>query len=289
MRLTGRRDPDLIAAQRIATLTLPGFLLIVVLFLYPLLSLAFSSVLTDDGQFSLEHYRRIFYTPVYVHVMVKTFWVSGAVTLFCVLLGYPLGYAIASSRGVTRSLLLIVVLMPLWTNLLVRSYGWIVVLHPSGLVNSVLMATGIVSEPLTLVYNTTGLLIGMTHIMLPYMTLPVAATMQKMNPDFTRAARSLGASPYRTFLHVYFPLSLPGVFAGAILVFVLSIGFFVIPALLGGRQDIMIAQLINFNLTTTLNWGFAAALCTILLVATMGLYVIANRWFRFGTLWGDLR
>lgn len=283
-----RRDPDLLPARRRAALVLPGLLVVLLLFVYPLLTLVGSSF-SDGGALSLVHYARIVNTPVYTHVLLKTFWISAAVTLFCFLLGYPLGFAIAHSRGVVRALLLTAVLMPFWTNLLVRAYGWIVTLHPSGLVNSLLMGAGLVDEPLALVYNTTGTLIGMTQIMLPYMALPVAAIMEKMDVNLTQAARSLGASPVRTFLYVYFPLTLPGVFAGALLVFVLCLGFFVIPALLGGRRDILIAQLINFNLTTTLNWGFAAALCTILLVTTMGIYLVANRWFRFGMLWGDER
>lgn len=267
---------------------MPGLLFLAGLYVYPLSTLVATSV-QGEGGLTLEHYARVWNVPAYTQVLFKTLWVSGAVTALCFLMGYPLAYAVARSRGVVRALLLVAILMPFWTNLLVRSYGWIATLHPNGLVNAILTGTGLVSEPLPLVFNTTGVLIGMSQIMLPYMTLPLAAVMGRMDDSLLLAARSLGASPLRTFVHVFFPLTLPGVFAGALLVFVLSIGFFVIPALLGGRRDILLAQLVHFNLTTTLNWGFAAALSTVLLVATLGIYVAANRWFRLGTLWGEAR
>lgn len=281
-------DPDAAPARRRALLLLPGLLFLVGLYVYPLSSLVATSVQGDTG-LTLEHYTRVWNVPAYTRVLVKTLWVSGAVTALCFLMGYPLAYAVVRAQGVVRALLLIAILMPFWTNLLVRSYGWIVILHPSGLVNTLLKGLGLIEEPLPLVFNTTGVLIGMSQIMLPYMALPLAAVMQRMDYSLLQAARSLGASPLRTFVHVFFPLTLPGVFAGALLVFVLSIGFFVIPALLGGRRDILLAQLVHFNLTTTLNWEFAAALSTVLLVATLGIYIVANRWFRLSTLWGEAR
>jgi len=283
----GSSDPDAASARKRAALVLPALVFILVLFVYPLLSLIGTSFDDHGGGLSLAQYSRAIGTPVYTKILVKTLWVSAAVTALCFSLGYPLAYALSTARGLLKSALLFAVLMPFWTNLLVRAYGWIVALHPHGLVNSALLATGLIREPIPLVYNTTGMLIGMTQIMLPYMTLPLSAAMERMDLRLIHASRSLGASAPRTFLHVFFPLTLPGVFAGALLVFVLCLGFFVIPALLGGRSDILIAQLINYNLTTTLNWSFAAALSTILLVTTLGIYLIAHRWFRLGMLWGE--
>jgi putative spermidine/putrescine transport system permease protein len=281
-------DPDLRPALRRGLLGLPGLLVVALLLLYPLVLLVGLSFQTKTG-WGLDHYQRMVDQPVYRQVLWRTVWISAVVTALDLLLGYPLAVALQRATGRTRALVLAAVLMPFWTNLLVRAYGWIVVLHPNGLINATLTATGLVAEPLALVQNTTGVLIGMTQIMLPYMVIPIAAQIEKMDARLLHAARSLGASPWRTFRHVFFPLTLPGVFAGALVVFVLCLGFFVIPALLGGRRDVLIAQLIHFNLTTVLNWEFAAALSTVLLVATLAIFLVAQRWFRLGTLWTEAR
>jgi ABC-type spermidine/putrescine transport system permease subunit I len=289
--MAGRRnaDPDLRHALRRGLMGLPELLIVAALLLYPLALLVETSFRTKTGEFGLDQYVRIATTPVYGLVLWKTAWVAALVTLIDFLIGYPFAVALSRARGWWRGLLLIAIMMPFWTNLLVRAYGWIVVLHPNGLVNTLLMGLGLVSEPLDLVQNTTGVLIGMVQIMLPYMVLPISAQIEKLDLRLLLAARSLGASTPRTFIHVYFPMTLPGVFAGALVVLVLSLGFFVIPALLGGRRDVLIAQLIDFNLTKVLNWEFAAALGTILLVATMGLFLAAQRWFRLDQLWTEAR
>jgi len=282
-------DPDRRRALRRGLMGLPALLVVASLLLYPLALLVETSFRTKAGVFGLDQYVRIATTPVYGLVFWKTAWVAGLVTLIDFIIGYPFAVALSRARGWWRALLLVAIMMPFWTNLLVRAYGWIVVLHPNGLINAVLMGLGLIAEPLDLVQNTTGVLIGMAQIMLPYMVLPISAQIEKLDVRLLQAARSLGASGPRTFLHVYFPLTLPGVFAGALVVLVLSLGFFVIPALLGGRRDILIAQLIDFNLTKVLNWEFAAALGTILLVATMGLFLAAQRWFRLEQLWSEAR
>ena len=282
-------DPDRRRLTRLGLLGLPALLFVAVFLLYPLILLVETSFHAKSGDWSLEQYTRIATTPVYGLVLWKTAWVAGLVTLIDFIVGYPFAVALTRARGWWRLVLLAAVLMPFWTNLLVRTYGWIVVLHPSGLLNTLLMRWGLISEPLELVQNTPGVLIGMTQIMLPYMVLPIAAQIEKMDRRLLQAARSLGASAPRTFWHVYFPLTLPGVFAGALVTLVLSLGFFVIPALLGGRRDVLIAQLIDFNLTKVLNWEFAAALGTILLIVTMGLFVAAQRWFRLDSLWTEAR
>lgn len=284
-----RIDPDRRRLTRMGLLGVPALLFVAIFLLYPLALLIETSFHAKTGAWSLEQYQRIATTPVYALVLWKTAWVAGLVTLIDFIAGYPFAVALTRARGWWRLALLAAVLMPFWTNLLVRTYGWIVVLHPSGLLNTLLLQLGLISEPVELVQNTPGVLIGMTQIMLPYMVLPIAAQMEKMDSRLLQAARSLGASAPRTFWHVYFPLTLPGVFAGSLVTLVLSLGFFVIPALLGGRRDVLIAQLIDFNLTKVLNWELAAALGTILLVVTMGLFLAAQRWFRLDSLWTEAR
>ncbi len=288
-RLRRGADPDRRRLTRLGLLGLPALLFVAVFLLYPLALLIETSFHAKTGAWSLDQYARIAATPVYSLILWKTAWIAGLVTLIDFIVGYPFAVALTRARGTWRLVLLAAVLMPFWTNLLVRTYGWIVVLHPSGLLNTLLLSLGLISEPVELVQNTTGVLIGMTQIMLPYMVLPIAAQIEKMDLRLLQAARSLGASAPRTFWHIYFPLTLPGVFAGALVTLVLSLGFFVIPALLGGRRDVLIAQLIDFNLTKVLNWEFAAALGTILLVVTMGLFVAAQRWFRLDSLWTEAR
>jgi putative spermidine/putrescine transport system permease protein len=283
-----RIDADLRQAGRRALLIVPGLLFILVMFLYPLGSLVATSVRGDHG-LTVAHYQRIWTVPAYTRILGNTLLMAMVVTGLCLLLGYPVAYRLTTARGRWRALLLICILMPFWTNLLVRAYGWMVILHPQGLINAALTSTGLIGNPIPLVHNTTGVVIGMTQVMLPYMVLPIAAVMEGMDPRLLQAASSLGAPPWRTFLHVFLPLTLPGVFAGVLLVFIISLGFFVIPALLGGTRDILVAQLIQFNISTVLNWGFAAALSTVLLTTTLVVYGLAHRWLRLGALWGQAR
>ena len=275
-------DPDRAAQLRRGLLGLPALLLVAVLLLYPLSLLVATSFHDASGAWSLAQYARLVSVPVFRLVLWKTAWLA-------LLIGYPFAVALARAHGSWRLFLLLAVMMPFWTNLLVRAYGWIVVLHPHGLINTVLLDLGLVSEPLDLVQNTTGVLIGMTQIMLPYMVLPIAAQIEKLDTRLLQAARSLGASAPRSFFHVYLPLTLPGVFAGGLTVLVLSLGFFVIPALLGGRRDVLIAQLIDFNLTKVLNCEFAAALGTVLLFLAMAIFAAARSWFRLEQLWSEAR
>lgn len=258
------------------------------MFCYPLGSLVLQSV-WERGGFTLAHYQRLMTVPAYTRVLGNTLLMAGLVTGLCLLLGYPLAYALATARGRAKTLLLVCILMPFWTNLLVRAYGWMVILHPKGVLNTALAAAGLIGSPLPLVQNTTGVVIGMTQVMLPYMVLPLAAVMEGVDPSLLVAARSLGAPPWSTFTRVFLPLTLPGVLAGSLLVFIISLGFFVIPALLGGTRDILLAQLIQFNISTVLNWGFAATLSTVLLATTLAVYGLAHRWLRIGALWGEVR
>jgi ABC-type spermidine/putrescine transport system permease subunit I len=270
-----------------ALLVVPGLIFLTVMFLYPLAGLTARSVY-EQG-FTAEHYERMLTVPAYSKVLLNTVRIALLVTLICILLGYPLAYRLATVSPRWKVVLLICILVPFWTSLLVRTYGWMVILHPGGLLNTLLLRLGLVTAPLELVHNTTGVLIGMTQIMLPYMVLPIAAVMERMDRSLVPAARGLGASPWKSFAWVFLPLSLPGVYAGSLLVFIISLGFFVVPAILGGTEDILIAQLIQFNLSTVLNWGFATALGTVLLVITLLTYAAAARWLNLNALWGESR
>jgi putative spermidine/putrescine transport system permease protein len=214
---------------------------------------------------------------IYRDVLVRTFWISALVTLFCLVLGYPLAYRLATLKERHANLLLILVLLPFWTSLLVRTASWIVLLQREGPVNRILQELGITTAPLQLVFNRTGVLVAMTHVLLPFMVLPLYSTMRGIPPSYMRAARSLGAPPLRAFLRVYLPLSLPGVAAGCLLVFILAIGYYITPALVGGAADQMISSLIAFFTLQTANWGMAAALGSVLLAATVLLYLVYAR------------
>ena len=265
-------------------LILPGFLVVAVLFAWPVAQLVMTSFGDTAGPF--VHYVRIFSEPIYVNVISRTLLISAATAVLCAMLGYPLAYQLTRSGPVGKVLILLCILIPFWTNLLVRSYGWIILLNPQGIINGGLREIGIIDDSIPLVYNTAGVLIGMTQIMLPYMVLPLAAVMSRIDPSIMNAARSLGASPITAFFKIYLPLTLPGLLAGGLLVFMISLGFFVIPALLGGPRNLLLAQLIEFNINHTLNWPFAAALSTVLLVATVVLYWVGDRFFDLGKLWG---
>jgi ABC-type spermidine/putrescine transport system permease subunit I len=280
------RDPERAREWLYALLVLPSLILLLSMFLLPLLWLISASVY--DGGFIGRHYVRLFTVPAYVKVALNTLRMALAVSVICLVVGFPLAYKIATGAGFWRNLLIIAVLMPFWTSVLVRSYGWMVILHPNGILNSALSAAGLISDPLELVHNTTGVLIGMTQIMLPYMVLPLAAVMQRVDPELLRAAKSLGAGPANSFFWIYLPLILPGVVAGSLLVFIISLGFFVVPALLGGTDDLTLAQLIDFNINTTLNWGFAATLSTVLLLSALAIFALAVSVSRKSNLWDGL-
>ena len=267
-----------------AALLAPGVVVMVAFFLVPVAALLALSFTANGG--AAVNYGRFLSQPVYLQVLQRTLLMGAATAAICVVLGYPVAYRLANAGPRGRALLLAFILVPFWTNLLVRAYGWLVLLNPKGILNRYLVDWGLVGEPLSLVHNSTGALIGMVQIMLPYLILPLAASMMRVNPELLRAARSLGARPLSVFFKVYFPLTLPGVMAGLMLVFTLSLGFFVIPAILGGTRDIFLAQLIEFNINQSLNWGFASALSLVLVATTLALFWIGDRWFGLRAVWG---
>ncbi|MBP2234365.1 putative spermidine/putrescine transport system permease protein [Sinorhizobium kostiense] len=216
---------------------------------------------------------------VHLDVLIRTFVVSISVTLSCVLLGYPLAALMARSTGWVANTLLILVLLPFWTSLLVRTSAWVVLLQSRGIVNSALIWLGLLdpTQPLELIYNRAGVLIAMTHILLPFMVLPIYSVMKTIPPVYMRAASSLGAPPSSVFWRVYLPMSMPGVSAGGLLVFILALGYYITPALVGGPRDQMVSYFIAYYANQVTNWGMAAALSAILLVAVLVLYALYNR------------
>lgn len=213
---------------------------------------------------------------VFVDVLLRTFTISGLVTLFCMVLGYPVAYLLASVSPRRANLLLILVLLPFWTSALVRTTAWVVLLQTNGVVNGALQSLGLVEAPLPLVYNRSGVYIAMTHVLLPFFILPLYAVMKRIPPAAMRAARSLGAGPVRAFRDVYLPQTLPGVVAGAAIVFTIALGYYITPALVGGGGDQMISGAIAFYVNQSLNWGMASAL-SLLLLAPFAVVLVALR------------
>lgn len=216
-------------------------------------------------------------SAVYLQSFGRTIWISGVVTLLCLVLAYPVAWRLATLPAQKSSKLMLLVIIPFWTSLLVRITAWYVMLQPGGIANSVMMSVSLISEPLPLVFNRVGVLIGMTHIMLPYMILAIYSVMKNVPPTYMRAAQSLGAHPVVAFVRIYMPQTLPGVGAGCFLVFVIAMGYYITPALLGGAGEQMISQLIAQQTNELLNWGLAGALSAYLMVFTIAFYLIFNR------------
>jgi putative spermidine/putrescine transport system permease protein len=216
-------------------------------------------------------------SAIYVSAFIRTVTISGTVTLLCLILGYPVAYLLATLPATQSNRLMLLVIVPFWTSLLVRTTAWYVLLQPGGVINSLLMSLGVVSQPLPLVFNRTGVLIGMTHVLLPYMILAIYSVMKGVSPVYMRAAQSLGAHPVTAFVRIYIPQTLPGVGAGCFLVFVLALGYYITPALLGGAGDEMISQLIAQQTNEQLNWGLAGALSAYLVIFTAIFYFVFNR------------
>ncbi|MFZ1467867.1 MAG: ABC transporter permease [Paracoccaceae bacterium] len=210
-------------------------------------------------------------------ILVRTLWVSALVTFFCLLIGLPYAMVAASVSGWKRAVLLAAVLLPLWTSLLVRTAAWMIILQDSGIINQTLLGLGIISEPLVLIFNRFGVVLAMTHVLLPFMVLPIYSVLLTVPGNLMNAAASLGAHPLRAFVRVLLPLSLRGVVSGVLLVFMSSIGYYITPALLGGASDQMVSSVIAFYATGSANWSMAAALGLILLVLTLILYAVYNR------------
>ena len=258
-------------------LSLPYFLVVALLIILPVGWLFYLSFIGRDGGFSFENYERMIKSRAYIRIFITTFKISILTTLICVLIGYPLAYFMSQLTRKWANICMIGVLIPFWTSLLVRTYAWLVLLQKKGLLNNMAIDIGLISEPIKFVHNTTGTLIGMVHIMLPFLILPLYANMRSIDKECIKAASSLGATPTRAFWTVFFPLSLPGLLAGLLIVFVLCLGFYVTPAILGGGRVIMAAMKISSNIELYFSWGAASALGVVLLVVTGIILFIASK------------
>jgi len=216
---------------------------------------------------------------IYIKLFLRTLWLSVIITVLCFVLAYPVSYLLSVLLLAQSNLLMILVLLPFWTSLLVRTTAWIALLQTEGIVNDFLVASGILSDEgrVQMIYNQTGTIVAMTHILLPFMVLPLYSVMKTIPPSYMRAARSLGADQFTAFVRVYFPQTLPGIAAGTLLVFILAIGYYITPALVGGQDGQLISNIIAFHMQKSLNWSLAAALGSILLVGVLVLYWLYNK------------
>jgi ABC-type spermidine/putrescine transport system permease subunit I len=268
-------------------LAAPGLAFLAVFFLFPVLRLLALSVQNPaSGALSLATYARIIGTDVYLQVLGITFKIAGNTALFSVLLGYPLAYWLAGLREGLRERMVLLVMVPFWTSYLVKTFAWMVVLGRNGVINNLLTGSGLASHPLPLVYNEFGVMVGMVHAMVPLAVLTMMPIMIGIDRRLIQAAQALGAAPAQSFWLVYFKLSLPGVTAGGLLVFISSLGFFIVPALLGGRRETMLAQLIITQVQELLNWAFAGALAAMMLVAALVTVWLYDRLFGLSSLSG---
>ena len=216
---------------------------------------------------------------IYLKLFWRTLWMSMLITVICLILAYPIAYLLSVLPTAKSNLLIIMVLLPFWTSLLVRTTAWIALLQQEGVINDLLVWLGAISHDgrLAMIHNRTGTIIAMVHILLPFMVLPLYSVMKTIPPSYMRAAKSLGATPFTAFMRVYVPNTIAGVGAGAILVFILAIGYYITPALVGGQSGTLISNFIAFHMSTSLNWGLAAALGAILLAVVLVLYFLYDR------------
>ena len=275
-----RREQRLMLA-----LALPALLVILLLVVLPVGWLAWQSVYHNG--FTLENYRRIWSEDIYWRSFALTFEISLLVTLLALLLGYPIAYAASIAPKRWGIIILALVVLPFWTSVLVRAYAWLALLQRTGVINQLLRQLGVIDEPLALVHNSFGTIVATLHILLPFMVLPLYATMQQIPRDLMQAGASLGAGPLLTFWRIFLPLSLPGVLAGSTLVFVLTLGFYITPELLGGGRTIMISMLVSRNVELYDQWGAASAVGVVLLVAVGVIFFAVSRFIPLDRVLGQ--
>jgi ABC-type spermidine/putrescine transport system permease subunit I len=260
------------AASATNYLLIAPLLFLSIFFLWPLTNVVFRSFWGPN--FGIHNYVELFTRPAYFRVFAYTFEISFSITVLCLVLSYPVAIAIARAKGRVSGLLLILVLVPFWTSAVIRNFSWMILLQRSGPINTLLGYWNIIDTPLALINNSIGVQIGMVHVLTPFMILPMVTAFKSIDATYMQAAGSLGANPIRAFWHVYVPLTMPGVAAGCSLVFIMALGFYIAPALLGGPQNTMVAVLIEQQVNVTVNWGVASAAASILLIITVLLYAL---------------
>jgi putative spermidine/putrescine transport system permease protein len=253
----------------------PAVILVILFFVVPVVGLLLRSVTEPEP--GLHNYAALLGDGTYVRVFFNTFLVASVVTALTVVVAFPVAWMLAIMPSALGSIVFGIIVLSMWTNLLTRTYAWMVLLQRTGVINRTLIGLGVIDQPLPLINNLTGVTIGMVYIMLPFMILPLIGTLRAIDPMTLRAAALCGASPSAAFRRILLPLSLPGIAAGALMVFVMSLGYFVTPALLGGTSNMMLAEMIAQMIQSLLNWGLGSAAAFILLAATMALYALQLR------------
>jgi len=265
-------------SRRATLLMLPAFAMLAVVFFAPLALFLVQTLIVDNDAPPLwPHILSVINSRVMLQTILTTNWISLLVTATVLLLGYPIAYYLANRRGARFTLVLFCIIVPYFTSIIVRTFSWMVLLGRTGLINQLLQNIGLLAAPLPLLYNKTAVVIGMTYVLLPYMVLTLFAAMRTIDHNLLRAARGMGASGPMIFTRIYFPLTLHGVLSGTLIVFILSIGFFITPALMGGPSDVMVAMLIERSVEINLDWSTAAVMSLYLLAVTLVLYAIYYR------------
>lgn len=257
-------------------LVAPLAIVMLLAFDLPLVAMLGRSVMGDGG-FTLAHFREVVEASVYLKVLLNTFRLATITAVACVLIGYPLAYWLTTLRARWQMVALAMVVVPFWISILVRTYAWIVVLGNAGIVNRSLLSLGWIDSPIAFLYNELGVIVGTVNVLLPFLVLPLYAAMLKIDRQLLRAAETLGAGPWVTFRRVFLPLSMPALAAGAVLVFILTLGFFITPAVLGGGRVPMIANMLDLLVNQMPNWEMAAAVSAVLLIVTLALFVVYLR------------
>jgi mannopine transport system permease protein len=262
----------------------PFFALVVFAFLYPLANLLWMSLFEPHP--TLEHYQRVVDNPVYLHVLWRTLQIALLVSVLSLALSLPVALLMVNSRGPKAIFLAACILLPLWSSVLVRTAAWAILLQRHGIINDTLQLLGITDKPITMLYTQGAVVVAMTHVLMPFMVLPIYGALRNIPADYSRASAICGAGPVRTFREVTLPLAMPGVISGFILVYLTSLGYFITPALLGSPQEMMIATLISQQMRENLDWPFAAALVGVLTLIVTAITLVFSRVFRFDRMMG---
>jgi putative spermidine/putrescine transport system permease protein len=265
-------------ARKRATGWLPAIPIVVLLgvvFFYPVLSLL--SISVTEPQLGFQHYQRLLTESIYLQIIARTARVAVVVTVLTAIIGYPLAFYLTAARPKVAQIAMLALFIPFWASILVRTYGIMVIMGRTGVLNNALIAVGVIDRPIQFLFNTWVVQAAMVQVLLPFFVLPLYSVLKTIDPNLMRAAHGLGASPLNVFTRIYLPLSLPGVYAGSLIVLVFSFGFFIVPSLLGGRRDVTLPMLVIQQFEGSINWGFGAAIGTVLLVGTLAAIVAAGR------------
>ena len=255
----------------------PALIVLFIFFFVPVVSLLMLSV--TEPQLGLQNYKELLSTTTYVRVFYNTFLVATIVSILSIIIGFPISWALSIMPSYRANILLAIIVLSMWTNLLTRTYAWMVLLQRTGVINKTLISWGIIDTPIAMVNNLTGVIIGMTYIMLPFMILPLYGVIKKIDPTILFAASLCGANKIQSLFRVLLPLTMSGIMSGALMIFVMSLGYFVTPVLLGSASNMMVAELISQLVQSLVDWGLGGALSLLLVVVTFILYALQIKIF----------